>query len=87
MKKMQIKNVELVRISSETAKDAAKWCGGRLIEEIDALDHSKKFPAINVPTADGVVRGSEGDYVAKHGGGFGVITHAEYELMFGSDEG
>ena len=43
----------------------AAWCGGQIVEEIDAEDSSKRFVGVNIPTALGSMRGSEGDYVVK----------------------
>jgi hypothetical protein len=57
--------VQATQLSPATAKDLAEWCGGQLVEELDAEDPSKKFVAINIPTLEGVMRASEGDFVIK----------------------
>lgn len=48
-------------LTERNAAELADWCGGRLVTEHDALDGSKTFPGINVPTKDGVERASVGD--------------------------
>ena len=50
-------------ITAENAKQIAEWCGGRLVEEQNALDSSIKTPGINVLTTEGVQRASMGDTI------------------------
>jgi hypothetical protein len=50
-------------ITSENAQQIALWCGGRLVQEEDALNPSVKTPGINVLTAEGVQRASMGDTI------------------------
>lgn len=57
--------VEARKLTPDTAEDIAQWCGGRLVEETDALDASLKYVGINIPTLEGVMRASEGDYVIR----------------------
>lgn len=65
-------------VTSETAKELAALCMGVLVEEIDALDETIRYAAINVPTKQGKVRASEGDYVGENGDGtFFVLKHRQ----------
>jgi hypothetical protein len=36
-----------------------------MVEEMDARNENKRYVAINIPTLEGVMRASEGDYVIK----------------------
>lgn len=57
--------VEAIQLSKDNVEEVATWCGGAIAEEIDPTDDEKRFVAINVPTLEGVMRASEGDYVIK----------------------
>lgn len=57
--------VEANELTKNNAEAVALWCGGMLVEEVDAFDPSKTFVGINIPTLEGVMRASEGDYVIK----------------------
>lgn len=64
------RDVEARQITSwETAKAIATWCGGKVVEEIDPFDEKKTHPGVNIPTLEGIVRASEGDYVIRHKSG------------------
>lgn len=55
-------------LSEKNGQELADWCGGRLVREHDALDHSKSYPGINVPVGagDDVQRASLGDTIIKN---------------------
>lgn len=53
-------------LSTETAHDLEHWCGGVLVEEIDVIRPGQIYVGIDVPTAHGVERAREGDYIIKH---------------------
>lgn len=57
--------VEANLLTKENAEAVALWCGGQLVTEYDALDPTQSFVGINIPTLEGVMRASEGDYVIK----------------------
>jgi hypothetical protein len=59
------KIVQAVQLEPHKAAEIANWCGGEVVEEIDALDPDKRFVGINIPTLEGVMRASQGDYVIK----------------------
>lgn len=62
--------MEARTVSVHSAKDIAEWCGGLLIEEINALDESVVTPGINVPCGDGETRrASVGDVVFQNSKG------------------
>lgn len=56
--------IEANELTKENAEAVAIWCGGRLIDEFDAIT-GDKYVGINIPTLEGVMRASEGDYVIK----------------------
>lgn len=57
--------VEAVQITKENVQYVADWCVGQEVEEIDALDTSKRYVGINFISWDGMARASEGDYIIK----------------------
>lgn len=61
-------------LTGDNGQELAEWCGGRLVMEHDALDHSKASPGINVPIGDEVQRASLGDtIIRKHDGTFEIF--------------
>lgn len=57
--------VEAIQLGKDNAEEVAQWCGGLIVEEIDPEDDDKRYVAINIPTLEGTMRASEGDYVIK----------------------
>ncbi len=57
--------IEANELTKENAEAVALWCGGRLVEEIDPHTPTTRFAAINIPTLEGVMRASEGDFIIK----------------------
>lgn len=65
---------EIRLVAPHTAHEIAEWCGGVVVEEINAMDPEKKQPGINVPCGDEVKRASCGMGVQlKHDGTFDVV--------------
>lgn len=60
---------EARNLTERNAEELARWCGGRLVREHDALDHSQSAPGINVPVIDGVERASVGDTIIRRNDG------------------
>lgn len=54
-------------LSESNLVQAALWCGGRVVEERDALDDTKVTRALNVPTFTGVERAYVGDLITQDG--------------------
>ena len=76
-------SVEAIQLSVETAERAAVWTGGRIVEEIDPINSTKRFVALNIPTLEGVQRASDGDYVVRSlGGEFSVMRAREFERKY-----
>lgn len=66
-------------VGPKTAENIAVWAGGRALVEHDAVDYSKTYSAVNVPTNRGVRRAAEGDYVIKQeDGSFEVMGPTDY---------
>lgn len=51
-------------LTKDNVEAVAIWCGGQQVEEIDPFTEDR-FVGINIPTLEGVMRASEGDYVIK----------------------
>lgn len=61
-------------LTAENAAELAEWCGGRLVTEIDALNHSATSPGINVPCGDEVERASVGDTILRN-------SHGHFQVL------
>lgn len=57
--------IEANQLTKENAEAIAHWCGGYLVEEINPIDDHERFVGINIPTLEGPMRASEGDFVIK----------------------
>lgn len=57
--------IEAYQLSKLNAEALAIWCGGRMVEEIDAVTPTDTYVGVNIPTLEGVMRASEGDYIIK----------------------
>lgn len=76
-------NVEAAKVTPETAKEIALWCGGVVVEEVSAIDHDDVYVGINVPTMGGVVRASQGQLVVRGAnGGFYVAKEQDFINTF-----
>ncbi len=83
--KVKAEQIEARRLYPDKVEDIAHWCGGGIVQEIDALDSAKTFVGVNVPTLYGVVRASEGDYVTKNDRGeFDVSKPAVFQMTYES---
>lgn len=54
---------EARQVTEASASDIASWTGGVEVVEYDPFDSSKTFPAVNVPTHDGMERAGLNDWV------------------------
>jgi len=59
--------VEAMRFSGDKTAmlEVARWCGGRIRSEAKASDHTDVAYWIEIPTLEGVMTASRGDYVIK----------------------
>lgn len=64
--------IEARTLSMHNVEEVAEWCGGMVVQEHDALDHSVAFPAINVQCGNEVRRASLGDTIVEQNGVFSV---------------
>ncbi len=77
--------IEVNRLTPENALAVSVWCGGVLVREHDALKHEITFAAINVPTAYGMRRAQEGDWIIRRlTGDFLPIKSDKFEQLFES---
>jgi hypothetical protein len=76
-------SVEAIQLSAENVERAATWSGGIQVIEYDAIDKTRTFVALNIPTVFGVVRVSEGDYIVKdQKGHFSTMSAAQFESKY-----
>lgn len=60
--------VQAWHITKENVYEVAKWCGGRVIQEIDPADPTDVYIGLDIPTLEGVMRAKisgGGDYVIR----------------------
>lgn len=57
--------VEAVQLTATNVGEVVAWCRGVQVEEIDALDATKKYVGVNFSSWNGIQRASEGDYIIK----------------------
>lgn len=79
-------NIEAVELTKDNVDELSKWCGGRPVEMKDALDEEKTFVGLNIPTLEGTMRASEGDFIIKGLRGEFYpckpdVFHAKYEEL------
>lgn len=67
---------EARNLTEKNAEELAQWCGGRLVNEHHALDHSETTPGINVPVAGGVQRASVGDTIVRKNDGTFTVNNS-----------
>lgn len=71
------------QLTADSITVISVWCHGQTVVEHDALDYDMTFPALNVPTADGPKRASQGDYIVRLGdGSFDVCKAYEFRSRF-----
>lgn len=77
------RSIQAVQLTEDTADEVARWCGGHKITEIDPLDSTKTYVAMNVPTLRGTIRMSELDYLIKGpDGGFQTMSADEFQETY-----
>lgn len=65
--------IQAQQLTGDSLTVISVWCGAQVVREHDALDYDMTFLALTVPTPDGPMRASQGDYVVQHAdGSFGV---------------
>lgn len=81
--KSPLEHVEAFQLTPENADDLVVWTGGRFVEEIEPLDENVTYVAINIPSLDGGMRASEGDYIIKlPNGRFSVMHPDAFQKMY-----
>jgi len=56
--------IEALQLKPENAEQLAAWCGGQLVAQHDALG-GREYVGLNIPTLEGVMRASEGDWIIR----------------------
>lgn len=72
-------HVQAMQLTPDTVTIVSMWSNGMPVMEHDALDHSRTFVGLNVPTNSDPKRASEGDYVVKLADG-SFSVRKSYEL-------
>lgn len=74
--------IEARQVTADDVIEVAAWCGGQVVEEFNPLT-DESHPGVNVPTLNGPMRASDGDYVVKEvGGRFGIYKKHQFEAKF-----
>lgn len=75
--------IDARQLTSENAHFLTAWCAGVFVTEHDALQHDVTYAAINVPTAEGMKRAQEGDWIVRYiVGYFDTFKAADFERLF-----
>lgn len=75
-------SVQAERLTPENVDSLAKLCGGLRVRETDAHDLSE-FVGLNVPTLEGPVRCSEGNYLLRlANGSWSVLSENEFNHRY-----
>lgn len=61
--------MEARTLTAKNAAEIAEWCGGVVVNEIDALDPSKTQPGINLQCKQEVKRACVGNVILQHSDG------------------
>ena len=76
-------HIQAMEVSPQLVKVISVWCGGLEVEEIHPFDNQTRYPAINVPTPEGVKRASIGDHVIKRSDKtFDVVKPNEFQHTY-----
>jgi hypothetical protein len=57
--------IEAVALYEGNLDRVAEWCGGRAIREPKPSDPTDVYIGLDIPTLEGVMRASGGDYIIK----------------------
>ena len=57
--------IEAQPFTAETAVEVARWCGGRFRETAKPSDPTDVAIHLDIPTLEGVMTASEGDWIIK----------------------
>ena len=74
--------VEAVQVTEENVEQVANWCGGTIIEEIDAQNPDLKYAGINVPTTSGINRASLDSWVVRHHDKFMIAGPLSFQTNY-----
>lgn len=73
--------VEARLLTMSVGDELAEWCGGLLVQERNSEDGYTQ-PGINVPTPNGNVRASLGDWILEYEGQFYVKSAPQFRLDY-----
>ena len=57
--------ITAVRLHWSNVAQAAAWCGGRLVESVKPSDPSDVAHRVDIPTLEGTMRASMGDWIIR----------------------
>lgn len=79
----KVESVQALQLSPASIDEAVRWTGGRRVEEKNPFDEDQITVGLNIPTMEGVVRASEGDYILQSWeGGFKVMSQQQFEELY-----
>ncbi len=85
-RRYQVKTYEVMamQLMPDNVERVALWAGGVPTTEHDALDASKTFVALNIPTLEGAKRAQETNFILKSVDGqvTGVMSAGEFLSKF-----
>ena len=57
--------IEAMQFTGDNAAEVARWCGGRIGSEAKASDRTDVAYWLDIPTLEGVMKASLGDYIIR----------------------
>lgn len=57
--------IEAMELRRNNAVECAAWCGGREIYDAKPSDPNDVYVGVDIPTLEGVMRASVGDYIIR----------------------
>lgn len=71
------------QLTADSVTVLSVWCHAQVVAEHDALDYDMTFQALTVPTNNGPMRATQGDYIVRHDdGSFEVVKAYKFRSNF-----
>jgi hypothetical protein len=71
------------QLTADSVTIISVWCHAEIVAEHDALDYDMTFQALTVPTNNGPMRATQGDYIVRRAdGSFEVVKAYKFRSNF-----
>lgn len=77
------KYIEAHKLTSTNVKEVTHWCGGIEVQELPLEEEGRTLVGVNIPTLNGTMRASEGDYIVRdENRHFSKMSADEFEAKY-----